>query len=217
MICAIIAARSCGLLVQTNLDHWLDAVDPVWAGEDALLLSSMERRNAAVELYATFSLWLTLHRRSVTACSHCAGRMNELLAGWAQDAGCSQACSDDDEGEDTCNQVGAKVVVAGSDVDVTSQATTTQGDERAEEARPRTVGEAELEGWMRVLTTPPVLNPATLYTTIMSASLTATSTSPQSDATSSSSGGNEREAPLTSPGLYLSLGVSAAVCRGSTY
>jgi hypothetical protein len=47
--------HSCGTLVQTNLDHWLDAVDPAWAGEDRLLLSSVERRNAAMELCVSLS------------------------------------------------------------------------------------------------------------------------------------------------------------------
>jgi hypothetical protein len=73
---------------------------------------------------------------------------------------------------------------------------------------------------MQVLTTPPVLNPATLYTTIMSASLSrrlnpaSTGPSPISndDDDEGEKDRQKKEGDTTSRGVYLSVGVSVPHC-----
>jgi hypothetical protein len=39
-----------GFLVQTNIDHWVNVVDPDWAGDDDLLKNSLQRRDLATKL-----------------------------------------------------------------------------------------------------------------------------------------------------------------------
>ncbi|KAL0481892.1 acid ceramidase [Acrasis kona] len=34
-------------IVQTNMDHWVHVTDPLWAGDDSLLLNALERRTQA--------------------------------------------------------------------------------------------------------------------------------------------------------------------------
>lgn len=185
---------SCGTLVQTNLDHWLDAVDPAWAGEDRLLLSSVERRNAAMEL------------------------MDELLASW----GSAPSHSEEEEGKGAI----ASVVIDGHGVEVAADPdrdSGAQSEAADDEARPtRVVDGEELARWMQVLTTPPVLNPATLYTTIMSASLSrrlnpaSTGPSPipddDDDDEDEKDDRQKKEGDTTSRGVYLSVGVSVPHC-----
>jgi len=43
----LLASSPDGFIVQTNIDHWQNSVDPVWANEDDLLLNSVDRRKAA--------------------------------------------------------------------------------------------------------------------------------------------------------------------------
>jgi len=39
----------CHFLVQTNIDHWVDKIEKKWAEDDALLLTSLQRKVAAEE------------------------------------------------------------------------------------------------------------------------------------------------------------------------
>jgi hypothetical protein len=209
--------QSCDTLVQTNLDHWLDAVDPAWAGEDRLLLSSVERRTAAMELCVSSCttarsendltvLWTYM----VWGC-----RMAELLASWG-----SAPSHSEEEGKGAIGSVvidGHGVeVVADTDTDRDSGARSEAADD---EARPARVVEGEeLARWMRVLTTPPVLNPATLYTTIMSASLsTGAAPIPDDDEDEDEDEKDDRsrqkkEGDTISRGVYLSVGVTVTNC-----
>jgi len=39
-------------LIQTNIDHWKDNVDPVWAGDDFLLHNALKRKKVGIEYLA---------------------------------------------------------------------------------------------------------------------------------------------------------------------
>lgn len=43
-------------IIQTNIDHWKNEVDPNWAGKDVLLLNSVERREVATKNIMSFGL-----------------------------------------------------------------------------------------------------------------------------------------------------------------
>jgi hypothetical protein len=45
-----------GFLSQTNIDHWVDKVDPKWAGTDELLVNSIERRDKSCQLLSKVTL-----------------------------------------------------------------------------------------------------------------------------------------------------------------
>ncbi len=140
--------------------------------------------------------------------------MDELLASWGSPSHSAE------EGKGAIGSVvidGHGVeVVADTDTDRNSGA---RSEAAGDEARPARVVEGEeLARWMRVLTTPPVLNPATLYTTIMSASLS-TGAAPipddGEDEDEDEKGDRSRqtkEGDTTSRGVYLSVGVTVTNC-----
>jgi hypothetical protein len=149
--------------------------------------------------------------------------MEELLASWR--GSCAVEEAEEEDGEKT----GEAVVVAdASEIEVVSTIVT-PNSEAIEDAKndglqqtnedddddsgSGAVDQEDLDRWMRVLATPPVLNAATLYTTIMSASLSWRPSSTSSSSSSSSPQSSEpaygEEGDQTTKGVYLSLGVGA--------